>query len=810
MFRKFLGLVGASLVAFSLYAETEVSGVISEDAVWGKSGSPYIVVGHVLVDSHATLTIEPGVEVRLDSAKYIMIKGTLNAIGTETDSIIITKNGASNWSTLWFKDSLAAGSLKYCRIEYAGEGEYGKGGIYIEGKKSPVYIGYSTIINNDCSGISGGSDSLVIENNVISHNSGRLYGGGIDCSGSPVIANNVISHNSAANGGGISCSGSPVIADNIISYNSADENGGGINAASGASPTITGNTITNNTILRDYSLGGGICCFRTQKAIITENTISNNKALHKNGEGSGIWCSGDLAEIRRNTIIGNSHRGIDCWVNGKAIIGENFISNSGCNAIRVINGNSIRIIDNIIIDTTASAIWVNYIKKDININYNTISATGYAVYNEGELDIDGRYNYWGVASSDEVEEKIWHFSDDFAKGRVFYEPFFEGKPGAISGIVRSSTGEVFAARVHAFDTTGIWEGEVFLSGDSVYTYVIENLNPGDYYVEVIAQGFVHEYYDNALDIANATLVSVTSEDTTFGIDFVLEKSDTTGTISGRVLDNNGNPILLSIVYAVPCGEEYIAGITIADSTGAYVIPNLEIGKKYYVFAQAPCHTGEFYANAYTVEDALKVPAGSEDIDFELSAVEKGGAGSIYGTITSAEKGSIEGCMIHILKGDTPIASVTSNANGKYGISGIAPGEYIVRASRAGYKSENYAKPIVIDSIGTYFHIGIDIELDEAGVEERKTPLSFWVSKPMPNIVKNSVSIMYSIPGKNPGIMKVYNITGSLVKSIVLPTGIGRAVWNLTDAKEREVVNGVYFLKISAGKFKKMMKITVVR
>ena len=72
-------------------------GLLAQIQYGTHAGSPYIVTGNVLVDTLVRLNIQPGVEVKIDSEKYIMVKGTLNAIGTATDSIIITKNGTAKW-----------------------------------------------------------------------------------------------------------------------------------------------------------------------------------------------------------------------------------------------------------------------------------------------------------------------------------------------------------------------------------------------------------------------------------------------------------------------------------------------------------------------------------------------------------------------------------------------------------------------------------------------------------------------------------------------------------------------------------------
>ena len=49
--------------------DTIVGGFITTDTVWDIGGSPYIAEQSILVMDGATLTIEPGVEVRFDPDK---------------------------------------------------------------------------------------------------------------------------------------------------------------------------------------------------------------------------------------------------------------------------------------------------------------------------------------------------------------------------------------------------------------------------------------------------------------------------------------------------------------------------------------------------------------------------------------------------------------------------------------------------------------------------------------------------------------------------------------------------------------------
>ncbi len=401
-----------------VYANTTyVSGHITNDTSWTKANSPYVVKGDVYVDSLVTLTIESGVEVRLDSMKHIMIYGTLNALGTEGDSILISAlDTTKRWSRLFFKDA-STGSLSYCRIEYAGESaiyekHYNTGLLVIE---------HNTIINNHTEDKGGGIYSVgssTINGNSITENFAERDGGGICSYDSSKITNNIITGNSADAGGGIEGGGSPIISGNVITGNSAIW-GGGIHSYWG-SPIITGNTITGNSA----EDGGGIRNYGRPLAI-TGNIVTGNYAYY----GAGISNHHGSSTISKNTITGNSaHYGGGIYDCGSSTIIENTIAENsaswggsicgGCSY----TGDSPTIKYNTITDTTVSAIYIW--AESTLIDSNNIYATGYAVYNNDSFNIDARYNYWGTTDSATIaNQKIWDYYDDSMKGIVYYEPF---------------------------------------------------------------------------------------------------------------------------------------------------------------------------------------------------------------------------------------------------------------------------------------------------------------------------------------------------------------------------------------------------
>ena len=87
-----IALLVSSLVAVNTLhfgkaqSGTQVGGIITTDTIWNKANSPYILTGALAVNNGVTLTIQSGVIVNLNNF-YMLVNGTLTAIGTSTDKI---------------------------------------------------------------------------------------------------------------------------------------------------------------------------------------------------------------------------------------------------------------------------------------------------------------------------------------------------------------------------------------------------------------------------------------------------------------------------------------------------------------------------------------------------------------------------------------------------------------------------------------------------------------------------------------------------------------------------------------------------
>ncbi|OGX31650.1 MAG: hypothetical protein A2787_00805 [Omnitrophica WOR_2 bacterium RIFCSPHIGHO2_01_FULL_48_9] len=184
-------LAGAILFGFSAdsFAQTNVSGPITQNTIWSLTASPYIVVGDITVNFGVTLTIQPGVEVKFNGNYELTVAqgGTLNAVGTSTQMIRFTSNQTTpapgDWQYIRLLSSTSV--VRYASIEYA------TFGLYVP-YYSPVIE--NNLIQNNVIGVNLLDSPSTIRNNTIINN-----GNGIHSTGAPTINNNSIYNNSGYN-----------------------------------------------------------------------------------------------------------------------------------------------------------------------------------------------------------------------------------------------------------------------------------------------------------------------------------------------------------------------------------------------------------------------------------------------------------------------------------------------------------------------------------------------------------------------------------------------------------------------------------
>ena len=165
-------------------------------------------------------------------------------------------------------------------------------------------------------------------------------------------------------------------------------------------------------------------------------------------------------------------------------------------------------------------------------------------------------------------------------------------------------------------------------------------------------------------------------------------------------------------------------------------------------------------------------------------------------------------------GDTPIF-VRYNDTVYLGIEGIDT----TVALMLDQPSSGYYHTYFQDTLGNWNLVDADIFIRAigdyvSGVEENTTaPLKFAALVPMPNPFRGHTVIKFALPEKEDVTLDIYDVNGRRVTRLLngkLNAGWHTVTWNGVDTHGRKVKSGVYFYKLNAGKYRKTVKMLLVR
>lgn len=431
--------------------------------------------------------------------------------------------------------------------------------------------------------------------------------------------------------------------------------------------------------------------------------------------------------------------------------------------------------------------------------------------------------------------------------------------GAISGNVTSDEDGTPVANAfvqamwvgsHAGHGSMRFRPSLFAWTDANGDYKIDMLQEGKYIVLVHQYGYT-EFYDDTKDIEQATEVEVQAGTETTGIDFGVPAIPDTGSmVSGIVTnDSTGDPVEGAIVTLFPVSDSprgnafrgkftlFDFYATVSDTNGKYMIAGIPAGK-YIAVCWAQKFIVEFFDDKLTPWDAdqLDLDGSNEknDVDFALTPGwrfpgENIVPGMISGQVTDNENRHIAGAYVSLIDKNYQVrATEMTGADGSYTLAGIPEGDYYIKVDRMPYSTAYYgntteldnATPVSMGEAGNFSVNNVDVELipmSTTSVEEdgnvTNVPGNFELMQNYPNPFNPTTAIRYALPEASHVTLKIYNLRGELVKTLV--DGYQAALtyqvtWNGYNEAGQKVAAGVYLYQLQAGNHKQTMRLILLK
>ena len=301
-------LLSVMFASFALVADldfgsaqpsTQVSGVLTDDTVWGKQGSPYVFVGAVGVPAGVTLTVEAGVVVNVGSY-YLEVNGTLNVEGTGSENVFLLAD----------ENPIHGPAISWVAAVPVGQGH---NNIVVAYGNPTVNIKNAVLNNTSLFGLGTSSEATVTIKDCALLNSAVNIWGSITVSSSystgAILSRGNSNFTSNTFLGGVEVSGAFTVIGNNIT------NAGGAAVMAWGSGAISGNIIWGSSygVTQDDKT--------TLSATVERNLITNNTC------GIYLRDSSDDAVIKDNTFAVNNV-GVSNPSNRVAIAGNSFIDNA--------------------------------------------------------------------------------------------------------------------------------------------------------------------------------------------------------------------------------------------------------------------------------------------------------------------------------------------------------------------------------------------------------------------------------------------------------------------------------------------------
>jgi protocatechuate 3,4-dioxygenase beta subunit len=284
-------------------------------------------------------------------------------------------------------------------------------------------------------------------------------------------------------------------------------------------------------------------------------------------------------------------------------------------------------------------------------------------------------------------------------------------------------------------------------------FVMRALPVGLYAVWAHAQGFLPSVPET-VEVSAGQMTSIT-------IGLLPAGGGGTGSISGWVHDSTGIPIHRAEVVAM--GRQGQGG-AVADSLGNYIITGLPTGP-YRVRAHAQGYYPAHFPDTVWVVESQTTP----DINFQLRPVRALTSGIGGFALDGISQTALPGAVVTAI-GEFSSFSTTADACGDYVFDYLEPGEYELTVTADGYTTEVNPEPVrVMNQNITALVCPAAYPLSGIRQNPGRLPIGRISLSITPNPFQGQALVRYRLPGSGMASLKLYDITGKLVRTLVQGT-----------------------------------------
>ena len=422
-------------------------------------------------------------------------------------------------------------------------------------------------------------------------------------------------------------------------------------------------------------------------------------------------------------------------------------------------------------------------------------------------------------------QKIIVQSGDSLDFTINLNPIKKPKRVMLSGTVLDSFGNPIRAAIKVYslnaNTYYVKSRKTFTDSSGKYSIPVIEGDTVVVYARSLNRQFYPEFYNGKSTFLEADRIPITQAMS--NINFVLEhKKAFDNRINGVVINSDSigvESIILAYRYGIPQHHRKIYS-TGSDSLGNYSLNHLFPGK--YILLAVPRdnykptyfrYDGTQTMNWREADSVIVDSAGIvSGINFNVIALSDSGANIISGLIKDNSGNPVNGALVYAKDDNGEIYSYgVTNNNGSYVITGLIPGKYDVSSAKFGYTTSQ-SSSVTLDYNSNYSSsVGFNLTPDETtNIESTRTdlPNDYLLNQNYPNPFNPTTTISYQIPQNSHVILKVYNILGKEVATLV--NGQEAAGKYQINFNASNLASGIYLYQLRAGSFIATKKLILLK